>query len=375
MRFAHVSDLHIGKRMKEKSLEEDQRHILGEIVRICIGEKVDGILIAGDIFDDGTSISNESTRMLDDFLTELSDKGVAVFMISGNHDSMDKVNYLSRMLISRQVYISGAFSGKADRIPFSRDGQTVDVYLLPFIRPSYVRREYPEEEIETYEDAVACVLAHSNPSNNKRILVSHQMVYSGSTMPELSDSEFSHIGGLEAVSASVFEGFDYVALGHIHSPMNMGSERIRYCGAPMKYALSRRERDKSVTILDVGDAVSWYTVPLKPLRDVRFVTGTLEDIIARGKADPCREDFIGAVVEGGAINAMSRLREVYPNVLALEFADPGQTGQPAAVPTELGKLDAMEEFEKFFRSKTGEDLSESQRKMVKELFEINGVVL
>ncbi len=375
MRFAHVSDLHIGKRMKEKSLEEDQRHILGEIVRICVGEKVDGILIAGDIFDDGTSISNESTRMLDDFLTELSDKGVAVFMISGNHDSMDKVNYLSRMLISRQVYISGAFSGKADRIPFSRDGQTVDVYLLPFIRPSYVRREYPEEEIETYEDAVACVLAHSDPSDNKRILVSHQMVYSGSTIPELSDSEFSHIGGLEAVSASVFEGFDYVALGHIHSPMNMGSERIRYCGAPMKYALSRRERDKSVTILDVGDAVSWYTVPLKPLRDVRFVTGTLEDIISRGKADPCREDFIGAVVEGGAINAMSRLREVYPNVLALEFADPGQTGQPAAVPTELGKLDAMEEFEKFFRSKTGEDLSESQRKMVKELFEINGVVL
>ncbi len=375
MKFAHISDLHIGKSMNKKSLEEDQRYILSQIIDICADNAVDGILIAGDIFDDGTNISNESTRILDDFITDLSHKEIAVFMISGNHDSQDKIHYMSRMLRERQVYISGAFSGKADRIPFTKDGQTVDVYLLPFIKPGQVRKAYPDAKIETYEEAVSCVLANSEYSDNKKIVVAHQMVFSGTSMPELSDSEFSHIGGLEAVSASVFREFDYVALGHIHSAMNMGSEKVRYCGAPLKYALSKKERDKSVTILEVGDTVSWYTVPLRPLRDVRFVTGTLDDIIARGKDDPNKEDFIGAIVEGTAINPMAQIREVYPNVLSVDFVRPGQIESGGTVDVDLDDLDVMEQFEKFFHSKTGEDLTDSQRKLIRELFEENGVVL
>ena len=376
MKFAHVSDLHIGKSMNKRSLEEDQRYILKEIIGICTDEGVDGILIAGDIFDDGTNISNESTRILDDFITDLSSNGIAVFMISGNHDSQDKVHYMSRMLRERQVYISGAFSGKADKIPFTKNGQTVDIYLLPFVKPGQVKRKYPDAKIESYEDAVSCVLANSDPSDNKRIIVAHQMVFSGTTMPELSDSEFSHIGGLEAVSASVFRGFDYVALGHIHSAMDMGSQKVRYCGAPLKYALSRKEREKSVTILEVNDTVSWYTIPLKPLRDVRFVTGTLEDIIARGKDDPHKDDFIGAVIEGTAINPMAQIREVYPNVLSVDFAKSGQTESgEIAIEVDLENLDVMEQFEKFFRSKTGEGLTDSQKKLIQQLFEENGVVL
>lgn len=375
MKFAHISDLHIGKIMSKKSLEDDQRYILNEIVKICIDEGVDGILIAGDIFDDGTSISNEATRILDDFLTDLSEKSITVFMISGNHDSMDKVNYLSRLLKSKQMYISGTFSGKADRIPFTKDGQTVDVYLLPFIRPGHVKRAYPDADIENYEDAIECVLANSELSDHKRILVAHQMVFSGSRIPELSDSESSHIGGLEAVSASIFSDFDYVALGHIHSPMNMGSDKIRYCGAPLKYAVSKKERDKSVTIVDVGETVSWYTVPLKPLRDVRFVTGTLEEIIARGKEDPDKDDYIGALIEGNAINPMPRIREVYPNALFLDSVKPGQSQGAMHIETTLEDLDAMKEFEKFFKGKTGEDLTDSQRKLIRDLFDAIGVVL
>ena len=375
MKFAHISDIHIGKSMNKKSLEEDQRYIFSQIIDICADNAVDGILIAGDIFDDGTNISNESTRILDDFITDLSHKEIAVFMISGNHDSQDKIHYMSRMLRERHVYISGAFSGKADRIPFTKGGQTVDVYLLPFIKPGQVRKAYPDAKIETYEEAVSCVLANSEYSDNKKIVVAHQMVFSGTSMPELSDSEFSHLGGLEAVSASVFRGFDYVALGHIHSAMNMGSEKVRYCGAPLKYALSKKERDKSVTILEVGDTVSWYTVPLKPLRDVRFVTGTLDDIIARGKDDPNKEDFIGAIVEGTAINPMAQIREVYPNVLSVDFVRPGQIESGGTVEVDLDDLDVMEQFEKFFHSKTGEDLTDSQRKLIRELFEENGVVL
>ena len=375
MKFAHVSDLHIGKSMNKRSLEEDQKHILKQIVDICVGEDVDGILIAGDIFDDGTNITNESTSILDEFLFDISEKGVAVFMISGNHDSQDKIGYLSRIIRKQNVYVSGNFSGKADRISFTKNGETVDVYLLPFIKPGIVRRAYPSVKIDTYEDAVACVLANSDRSSNKKILVAHQMVRSGTILPDLSDSECYRIGGVEAVNASVFDGFDYVALGHIHSAMNMGSEKVRYCGAPLKYALSRREKDKSVTIIEVNDTVSWYTVPLKPLRDVRFVTGTVEDIIARGKEDPDREDYIGAVIEGAAISPISQIREVYPNVLTVDFADPGQTGPGGPIDVHLDNLDAMEEFEKFFRRKTGEDMTESQKKIIEGLFDANGVVL
>jgi exonuclease SbcD len=201
------------------------------------------------------------------------------------------------------------------------------------------------------------------------------MVIGGGSLPELSDSEFCHIGGVEAVNVSVFRGFDYVALGHIHSPMNMGSEKVRYCGAPLKYALSKRERDKSVTILDVGSTVSWYTVPLHPLRDVRFVTGTLEEIVARGKEDPDKEDYIKAFVTGNPPDALARIREVYPNALAIEFDSPEHAGIVDPVETDLNELNAMEEFEKFFRRKYNEDLTESQRKLLQELFEANGVVL
>ncbi len=375
MKFAHISDLHIGRRMKEKSLEEDQKHILKEIIRIAAEEGVDGVLIAGDVFDDGTNISNESTRMLGDFLTELSKKGIAIFMISGNHDSMEKVNYLSEILRSNQIYISGTFSGKADRYQFTKNGQTVDVYLLPFIKPQHVRSLYPDEKIESYEDAISCVIRHSEPSPNKKIMVSHQMVSSGTTIPEMSDSEYSHIGGVEIVSASVYEGFDYVALGHIHSPMNIGSEKVRYCGAPLKYAMSKRERDKFVTILEVNDSVSWYTVPLKPLRDVRFVRGTLEEIIARGKEDPDKGDFIAAEIIGTANNALSQLREVYPNVLSLDFIGTDQLDIPEDIVAKMDDLDAKEEFSKFFRNKTGQELTDSQRKIIEDLFEANGVVL
>ena len=313
--------------------------------------------------------------MLDDFIFELADKGIKVYMISGNHDSQEKVQYMSRIAARSGIYISGTFSGKADRYSLEKDGQIVDVYLLPFIKPSLVRKKYPEAKIETYEDAVRCVIEHSDPSDNKRIMVAHQMVFSGTQMPELSESESYHIGGVEAVSASVFSGFDYVALGHIHSAMNMGSEKVRYCGAPLKYAVSEREKDKSVTILDVNDTVSWYTVPLKPLRDVRFVRGTMEELLEMGKRDEDSDDFVFAWVEGDAVNPMPILREVYPNIVGMDTVKEGQSGGALPIPADLDDLDAMEEFEKFFRSKTGEDLTESQRKIIQDLFEAHGVVL
>lgn len=375
MRFAHISDLHLGKRLKERSLEEDQRHILKEIVRICTEEKVDGVLIAGDVFDDGNTFTNEASAMLDDFLTELSERGLPVFMISGNHDSMDKLNFGSRMFRKSGLYISSVFSGKADRYPLTKDGQTVDIYLLPFIKPIHVKRAYPDERIETYEDAIRCVLEHSDRSDNKKIIVSHQTVLGGGAMPEMSDSERAFIGGSESINSSVYRDFDYVALGHIHSPMNMGSETIRYCGAPLKYALSRKEKDKSVTIVDIGEDVKVSTVPLKPLHDVRILKGPLDKLIEEGKNDPNSDDYIGVLLEGFEMNPMEKLREVYPNVLAMEYVKTGEQSGSLIEDMDLEKLDADEEFEKYFKSKTGEEMTESQKKLIHDLFEANGVVL
>ena len=375
MKFAHISDLHLGKKLKEASLEEDQRHILKEIVRISDEEKVDGILIAGDIFDDGNTFTNEASVILDNFLTDLMEKGIAVFMISGNHDSMDKLNFGSRIMRKSGLYISGTFSGKADKFSLSKNDQTVDVYLLPFIKPIHVKRAYPEEKIDSYEDAIRCVLVHSEPSENKKIIVSHQTVFSGSMFPELSDSERMFIGGSESINSSVYDGFDYVALGHIHSPMNMGSDTVRYCGAPLKYALSRKERDKSVTIVDIEDDVKVTAIPLKPLRDVRVLRGPIDKLIEEGKKDPNREDYIGVLLEGQAMNPMERLREVFPNVLAMSYVHTGDTSASLIEDVDLDKLDADEEFEKYFESKTKEKMTGSQKKLIHDLFEANGVVL
>ena len=375
MRFAHISDLHLGKILKETSLEEDQRHILKEIVRISEEQKVDGILIAGDIFDNGNTVTNEASVMLDDFLTELMEKGIAVFMISGNHDSMDKLNFGSRIMRKSGLYISGAFSGRADKYSLTKNGQTVDVYLLPFIKPIHVKRAYPDEKIESYEDAIRCVIAHSEPSDNRKIIVSHQTVFSGAILPELSDSERAFIGGSESVSSSVYDGFDYVALGHIHSAMNMGSDRVRYCGAPLKYALSRKERDKSVTIVDIGDEVKVSVIPLKPLRDVRILKGPIDRLLEEGRNDPNREDYIGVLLEGTATNPMDRLREVFPNVLAMEYVSSGEGSASLIGDVDLNELDADEEFAKYYESKTGEKMTDSQKKLIHDLFADNSVVL
>ena len=375
MRFVHISDLHLGKRLKEKSLEEDQRYILNQILDIIDQQHPDGVLIAGDVFDDGNNTTVESIRMLDDFLTELSKKDMSTYMISGNHDSMDRLNFGSRIFNENHIFISGTFSGKANRFTLSRNGEDVDVYLLPFVKPAHVRRYYPDERIESYDDAIACVLRHSGiTGDNKKVLVTHQFIVSGTDTPMLSDSERSFVGGTEAISAAQFGMFDYVALGHIHSPQYIGKETVRYCGSPLKYSLSEKDNEKSVTIIDIDDEVRITTVPLRPLRDLRFIKGPLDAIISAAKDDPARDDFIYVQLDRMEMNAMARLREVYPNVMSLDFVRNTDTDLSEET-IDVEHLDALTEFSKFFSNKTGEELTESQRKLVKELLETNGVVL
>lgn len=369
MRFLHISDLHIGKRLREASLEEDQRSILSQIIGIARSLSPDAVLIAGDVYDTPTP-SAESVTMLDRFLTELTEL-TRVFMISGNHDSPERLGFGSRMLEGRGLFISGVYSGRLDVHTLRSGGEEVDVCLLPFVKPLTARRAHPEDRIESYTDAVRSAISHTElAEGRRRVLVTHQFVVSGGRGPELCDSESVFVGGAEAVDASVFDGFDYVALGHIHRPQWVGRETVRYCGTPLKYSASEADDVKSVTVVDIGDTVSVSTVPLTPMRDVRRIRGPMEALIRAGKGDPRRDDFVYITLEDELPDALARLREVYPNLLSIETARPaGEDGDMPEPEEGLWEMDPVELFAEFYRMKTGTDLTDPMRRIVRDAME------
>ena len=369
MRFIHISDLHIGKKLRDRSLEEDQQHILSEILRIVDEMNPDGVIIAGDVYDT-SSPTVDSVRMLDWFLTELSGRDLDTFVIAGNHDSPEKLGFGNRIFEKNRLFISGVFSGTMDRHTLVRVDERVDVYLLPFIKPAHVRRMYPDEEIDDYTDAVASAIAHTEIEEGvPKIAVTHQFIVSDGDSPVTCDSESVFVGGTESVKASVFDGFDYVALGHIHKPQSIGRETVRYCGTPLKYSLSEKDHQKSVTIVDItADGVELSYEPLMPLRDMRQITGRLEDLIAYGRNDPGREDYIYVTLTEDAIDALSRLREVFPNTMNIDVVGTeGIKGVTEEVAVE--RMDMMELFSQFYELRTGALLTDSQRKLVADLMD------
>lgn len=375
MRFVHISDLHIGKKLKEASLEEDQRHILSQIVDVVRDYGPDGVIIAGDVYDT-PSPSTDSVMMLDRFLTELTSMDLSVFMISGNHDSPERLGFGSRMFERNNLFISGTYSGHMDVHTLRRDGEEVDVCMLPFIKPVHARRAHPEDAIENYTDAVRSAISHTEfTEGRKRVAVTHQFVVNGGECPETSDSESIFVGGTESVDVSVFDGFDYVALGHLHRPQSVGRQTVRYCGTPLKYSLSEAEDVKSVTLVEIGDTVSVSTVPLEPLRDVRKIHGPLDGILSAGRDDPSKDDFVYVVLETDEIDALSRLREVYPNVMSLDVVPrQGQAEAEESLEGDPWGMDIAQVFESFFKDKNGKELTEGQRSIVRDLLD-EGAVL
>ena len=280
MRLAHISDLHLGKRLHEISFLEDQAYILEEICKILRDEKPDAVLIAGDIYDKSAP-SAEAVRLFDDFLSELSADGQMVFAISGNHDSAARVAYGGRIMAKSGVYLSNPeYRGEVFSVSLEDNDGRVDIYLLPFIKPIHVSLAFPEEKIESYTDALR-VAVERMPVDSKRrsVLVAHQFV----TGAVRSDSEEVSVGGLDNVDATVFAPFSYVALGHIHRPQNIGSSRVRYSGTPLKYSFSEAGDEKSVTLaeLDGKGAVDLRTIPLKPKHDLREIEGTYDELMRK----------------------------------------------------------------------------------------------
>ncbi|MBP3689823.1 MAG: exonuclease SbcCD subunit D [Schwartzia sp.] len=372
MRFAHISDLHLGKRLHEVSFLEDQSHVLNEICEILRDEKPDAVLIAGDIYDKSMP-SAEAVRLFDDFLSELSADGQKVFVISGNHDSAARVAYGGRIMAKSGVYLSAPeYRGEVFSVPLEDNAGPVDIFLLPFIKPIHVSLAFKEEKIESYTDAMRVAVERMGVNPKRRsVLVAHQFV----TGAVRSDSEEVSVGGLDNVDASVFEPFSYVALGHIHRPQNIGSPRIRYSGTPLKYSFSEAKDEKSITIaeLDAKGAVSVRTIPLKPDHDLREIKGTYDELMKKENyAGTATDDFLHIILtnEDDVPDAMRKLKTVYPNILRLDYDNARtKSGGAVEVVPEAETKTPMELVSEFYTMQNGQPMNEAQSEYIQRLAE------
>lgn len=381
MRFLHLADLHLGKRLNEYDLYEEQRHFLDEIVSLCGQKDPDAVLIAGDVYD--KPIPNlEAIRLFDDFLAALCARNIPVLLISGNHDSGERLGFASGLLQHNGVYISGSFDGELQSVAFNDEYGTVRVWLLPFVRPANVRaalaaKGLPTDGITDYTSAIRAALAQCTLDPNERhILVAHQFVTArGGDAPERSDSEALTSGGLDDVDVSVFEPFDYVALGHLHGPQRIGCDCVRYAGTPFPYSVSEQHHHKSACFVTLG-AKGDCTVellPLHSLRGVRAVEGTLGKLCAEdfSSREPSGDYVMVRLIDDGPMDdPIIRLRKVFPRLLGVELI---RRGEGAAVfdPAELreAQQDPMKILAEFFESQLGRPMTEYQAELARKAFQ------
>ncbi len=369
MKFAHISDLHLGKKLYQLSLLEEQRYILREIVNIVEKEEVDGVIIAGDIYDKIYPPA-EAVALFDSFLVELASAGRKVFVISGNHDSPERIAFLGRLTRPAGLYLSPVYDGKIDKITLEDKFGPLNLFLLPFIKPVHVRHFYPEEKISDYTQAMETIIRQMELNQGERnLLVAHQFV----TGAVRSESEEVAVGGLDNVAAEVFGDFDYVALGHLHRPQSIARESIRYCGTPLKYSFSESEDKKSLTIVEVKEKgrVEIKTVPLSPLRDMVRLRGTFLQLMEKGQEEK-REDYVQITLldEEDVPNALSRLALVYPGLLHLEY-DNRRTRQnrEIQVRSKMAGLSPKELFAGFYEEMNNQPLNQNQLAYLEEKLE------
>ena len=371
MRFLHLSDLHLGKRVCEFSMLEDQRYILEQILALLDEQPVNGVLLAGDLYDKPVPPA-EAVRLLDWFLTQLAARGLPVFAISGNHDSADRIAFGAALLEHSRVYVSPVFTGAPVPIPVTDGAETVDVFLLPFLKPATVRHVWPEESIESYNDALACVLrrCQRDPAH-RSILVAHQFVAGASCC----ESEEVSVGGVDSVDASLFDGFDYVALGHLHSPQKVGRDTVRYCGTPLKYSFSEAGQHKSATFVEFDPAgkVAVTTAPLTPKHELREVRGSYMELTDRRRYEGTAVDdylHITLTDEQDVPDALARLRVIYPNLMRLDYDNlRTRQNQEITAPERTESITPLEHFSAFYEAQNNQPLSAEQAAFCQQLIE------
>lgn len=371
MKIMHLSDLHIGKKVNEYSMLQDQIYILKEILRIIDNEKVETVIIAGDVYDRSLP-PNEALELFDEFLYQLSSRNVNVFVISGNHDSPERISYGGRMMTENKIFLSPVYDGNVKPISLNDDYGEVNFYMLPFIRPADIRRYFPDENIENYTDAVKVAIDNMNVDFSERnILITHQFV----TGAELSESEDIIVGGTDNVSGEVFDGFDYVALGHIHREQTVGKDNIRYCGTPLKYSFSEAKHIKSVTILDFKDKenIEYSKIPLTPLRDMREISGTYDELTLKSNYENTNVDdylHITLTDEEDIPDAIGKLRSIYPNIMKLDYDNLRTRG--SGIVDAIENIESKSPFELFadlFKQQNNQDMSEEQEEIMRNLID------
>lgn len=368
MKFIHLSDLHLGKRLNEFSLLEDQEYILTKILNIVDEIQPDGVIIAGDVYDKSVP-SAEAVALFDDFLYRLSEKNLHVFVISGNHDSPERIAFGGRLMHHSGIHLSPVYDGRVERITLRDAHGEADIFLLPFIKPANVRRFYPDENIDSYTDALRVAVSNMNVDTSKRnILVTHQFVTGASR----SDSEEISVGGSDNVDVSVFEPFDYVALGHIHGPQSVGRETVRYCGTPLKYSFSEASHVKSLTVVELGEkgSISISTVPIVPKRDLRELRGKYDELILKQNYDDkTKTDYLHITLtdEEDVPDAVAKLRTIYPNIMVLDYDNPRTRSLGTADMQASENRTPFELFEELYERQNGVQMSEQQQEFCEKL--------
>ena len=371
MKFIHLSDLHIGKRVNEVSMIEDQEYILHQILEQTDRIQPDAVLISGDVYDKSVP-SGEAVTLFDNFLFALAERKLQVLIISGNHDSAERLAFGGRLMENKGIYLSPVYDGSIAPITLKDAYGSVSFWLLPFLKPAHVKRFYPEETIESYTDACRVAIENMNlDSTQRNVLLTHQFVTGSATC----DSEEISVGGTDNVDAAVFEDFDYVALGHIHGPQNIGSERIRYCGTPLKYSFSESNHKKSITLVELGEKGIFRleTVPLIPKHDMRQIRGSYEEITARSfYQDTAVDDYLQITLtdEEDVPEAVSRLRVIYPNLMKLNY-DNTRTRSASVVDGALDvqKKSQLQLFSELYEIQNGQPMNDVQQEFMRELIE------
>lgn len=371
MKFMHLSDLHIGKRVNEYSMLEDQSYILEQILRLVDEEKPEAVVIAGDIYDKSVP-GGDAVLLFDRFLTQLAERKAPVFLISGNHDSPERLSFARELLTQSGVYISEVYEGKIQKVALQDGYGVVNFYLFPFLKPAVVKHFMPEKEITDYQSAMEAVVESLDVDFSERnVFVVHQFL----TGAVRSESEEVSVGGLDDISASVFDGIDYVALGHIHKPQQVGRETVRYCGTPLKYSFSEAGHEKTVTFVDMKEKgkIKITERKLVPLRDMRKLKGSyLELTDPEHYRDTRVEDYLAITLtdEEDIPEVMGKLSSIYPNIMKLEY-DNRRTRAAGIkdVPGAADRKTPAELFEEFYEKQNGTPMSEEQREYVAALIE------
>ncbi len=375
----HLADLHLGKRVNGFSMMEDQEYILNRILEIMEEEQPDGLLIAGDVYDK-TIPPAEAVRRMDDFLTAVAEKHVPVFLISGNHDSAERVAFGHQLMQGSGIWISPVYDGTILHHTLGDRWGEVNIYLIPFLRPSVVRSFFPDVEIEDYTDALRTIIEDLQVDTSRRnVVLAHQFVTAAGALPETCDSEQLSVGGLDRVDGSVFSPFDYTALGHLHGPQRVGSETIRYAGSPLKYSFSELHQKKSVTVAELREKgeTEIRQIPLQPRREMTELRGTFEEILeeARKKGEP-QTDYYHMILtdETDVVDALSRLREYYPNIMLLDYDNRRTRSQK-----EVEQLDRVEErtpgelFAALYEQQNGQEMDSDRKEyldgLIREIWE------